>query len=246
MFPTLELGPLSLPTPELIILAAVWFGLWSSERLSTRHKVSANELYSLLVISLTAGVIGARLSFLLSSPRLLVKDPFSLISLNLDMFDPAAGVIIGAAGFLVYASKKQIRLLRALDSIVPFLGVLQLGFGLSHLASGQAYGAPTSLPWGIDLWGRIRHPSQLYEIIVGSLILLWIWTNKVKIPGTGFTIFLALSAGARLFLEAYRGDSQLLSSGLRIVQIYSWLLLAASLWALGHLRKNSKAVENDS
>jgi len=47
--------------------------------------------------------------------------------------------------------------------------------------------------------------------------------------GQRFLTFLTLSAGARLFLEAYRGDS-VLWGGFRSAQVIAWLILAICLW----------------
>jgi len=46
-------------------------------------------------------------------------------------------------------------------------------------------------------------------------------------------LFLGLSAAARIFLEAFRGDSLFMLGGLRQAQIIAWLVLALCLWQLG-------------
>ncbi|HNB54600.1 MAG TPA: prolipoprotein diacylglyceryl transferase, partial [Anaerolineales bacterium] len=84
-----------------------------------------------------------------------------------------------------------------------------------------------------------RHPVQLYEAVAALGILFALWpgggwlARKLAFPGHSFLLFLALSAGARLFLEAFRGDSVTLPNGWRVAQILAWLVLAASLWVLG-------------
>jgi prolipoprotein diacylglyceryltransferase len=54
-----------------------------------------------------------------------------------------------------------------------------------------------------------------------------------------FLSFVASSALARLFLEAFRGDSLLLAGGLRAAQVEAWIILAASLYGLYRLQKKS-------
>jgi phosphatidylglycerol:prolipoprotein diacylglycerol transferase len=111
---------------------------------------------------------------------------------------------------------------------------------LAHLASGSAFGKETSLPWGMQLWGAMRHPSQVYESFASLLILCLLWFQKTDPrPGIHFLTFAALTSGARLFLEAFRGDSMLILDGLRVAQVAAWILLALSLFFLDRVSKNS-------
>jgi prolipoprotein diacylglyceryltransferase len=57
-----------------------------------------------------------------------------------------------------------------------------------------------------------------------------IWFRKSESPpGILFLNFSALTAGARLFLEAFRGDSALMFGGLRLAQVIAWIVLALVL-----------------
>ena len=109
-----------------------------------------------------------------------------------------------------------------LDALTPLLAVMAIALGLSHLASGAAFGATTQVPWGIELWGAKRHPSQVYEILAAVAILLILWPGKwgeQEPAGRYFLLFVTLSALAQLILEAFRGDSLLLPGGWRAAQI---------------------------
>jgi phosphatidylglycerol:prolipoprotein diacylglycerol transferase len=107
---------------------------------------------------------------------------------------------------------------------------LAIGLSLSHLAAGTAFGSPTDLPWGIDLWNATRHPTQVYDLIAALLIFAFVWFRRTdSTPGTEFLLFTALTAGAHLFLEAFRGDSTLILGGVRLGQVVAWLVLALAL-----------------
>jgi len=58
-------------------------------------------------------------------------------------------------------------------------------------------------------------------------------------------LFGALSAGAWLFIEAFRGDSVVLPNGVRVAQIAAWLVLTVSLWGLGKIRGRGRAERPD-
>jgi prolipoprotein diacylglyceryltransferase len=155
------------------------------------------------------------------------------------MLDPTGGAAVALIAMLIYGNRKKIALWSTLDALTPFLAVMSLALSLSHLASGNAYGVPTSLPWGIQLWGAQRHPTQIYEIIAAGLILGWICFQALKhtLP-TGRTIsqFVALTAGAQLLIMGFRGDQVLRVFGLRGDQVAAWFILGAALIGMRRFR----------
>jgi phosphatidylglycerol:prolipoprotein diacylglycerol transferase len=236
MLPTLQVGPLAVPVPALLVLLGIWLGLSLAERAAPRYGVDPNHLYNLVLIALVGGLVGARLAYALRYPALFAGRPLDLLSRDLALLDPLGGVAIALIAALVYAQRRQMPFWSTLDALTPGLAVMGVGLGLSHLASGSAFGSPSNLPWAIELWGAPRHPVQVYETILAALILVAVWPAKGWIrptrPGMLFLSFTALSALSRLFLEAFRGDSTLWFDGLRSAQIIAWLVLAASLWLL--------------
>ncbi len=247
MFPILQLGPLAIQTPGLILLAGLWLGLTLAESYSHRFKVQPVDLYNLVFTALISGILGARLTFAVRHPLAFVSSPISLLSLNPDLFDPTGGLVIAIATALMYGSRKHINLWSALDALTPILSTLSVAIGLAHLASGTAFGSQTDLPWGIDLWGVIRHPTQIYEIMAAGIILWFTWPSRMKNLAVGgyFVRFMALSAGARLFLEAFRGDSILLPNGLRVAQLIAWIVLVVSLWGSHRFDRSNKPKNPD-
>ena len=54
-----------------------------------------------------------------------------------------------------------------------------------------------------------------------------------------------MTAGARLFLEAFRGDSALVAGGLRVAQLLSWSVLAVCLWVISRMIAEKKEETNE-
>lgn len=249
MLPVVNIGPLALQTPGLALLIGLWLGLGLAEKYSARRGVPPNLLYNLAFVALTSGVIGARLAYLIRYPEAFASSPLSLLSLNPGLLDPSGGLAVGAIGGVIYAQHKKMALWPTLDALTPFLAVMAVALGVSHLASGAAFGAAAQIPWAMELWGARRHPSQVYEILAAAAILAVLWPGRwsEKEPaGRYFLWFVALSAAARLFLEGFRGDSLLLAGGWRAAQAAAWLLLAASLWGIKRLSINQKTLEGGS
>ena len=103
--------------------------------------------------------------------------------------------------------------------------------GLAHIASGQAFGAPTSLPWAVELWGAKRQPSQFYETAgaLAVLLLLWRQFEVIGLPGMLFLKFAALTSGLVIFLSAFRGDSLLILGTIRQDQLLALGVLGLAL-----------------
>ncbi|NWG07921.1 MAG: prolipoprotein diacylglyceryl transferase [Chloroflexi bacterium] len=226
------------PRHLILLVLALWLGLTLAEKRTDRHGISKDALNNLVYYSILGYIIGGRVLFALSNIPAFTKSPLSLFSVNVDLFDPLGALV--AAGMVggIYGYRQKLPLWGTLDALTPFFATLAVGLHLAHLAAGTAFGSPTSLPWGIDLWNAARHPSQIYELTASLVILGLLWFPKPKPqPGMLFLTFAALTAGARLFLEAFRGDSTLVFGGLRLAQVAAWVVLAAALIASESLRK---------
>jgi phosphatidylglycerol:prolipoprotein diacylglycerol transferase len=104
---------------------------------------------------------------------------------------------------------------------------------MANILSGDAFGSPSSVPWAIYLWDENRHPSQIYETLAALLVFGVEWKQPLGRPraGVNFLLVVALSAAARVFLEAFRGDSLIWPGGFRAAQVVGLVVLAAS-WRL--------------
>lgn len=228
------------PRHFILLVAALWIGLTLAEKRSERHGVSKEQLNNLTFNSLIAYVVGGRLLFALSNFSAFVQSPLSIFSPNPDLFDPTGGLVVSILVGFIYGQRQKLQLWGTLDAMTPIFTVLAIGLSLAHLAAGTAFGSPTALPWGIDLWNATRHPSQIYELLASLLIFGLIWFPRLDSPpGILFLNFTALTAGSRLFLEAFRGDSTLVFGGYRLAQVIAWIALAAALFAGMSIRRRA-------
>ena len=234
MLPTLAIGPITLPVPAVLILLALWLGMSQSEKFATRLEIKEKTFSSLLFIALLATILGARISYAARYPGAFIASWTSFFSLNLAMMDWLGGVLLGALALFIFISRHSLPLWRVLDALAPMLALLQVAINLADFASGTAYGTPTSLPWGIYLWGAFRHPQQLYAALfsLGIAFLLYPRKHQTWQPGIRLISLVSLSALARIFLEYFRADSRLIFAGIRLPQISALVILVFSLWVL--------------
>jgi phosphatidylglycerol---prolipoprotein diacylglyceryl transferase len=248
MLPIVNLGPLAIPVPALVVLAGIWICIYLAEKFAPRFGLSAAKISSLIILMLVSGVIGARLTYLLRYPEAFIQHPADILSRSPGLLDPFGGITLAVITGYVYALRKGLPLWATLDALTPGLAALAICISLSNLASGDAFGKPTDLPWGIYIWGDYRHPIQIYEIILLTLLFGFIITNTKKMvaakPGTLFLTFLASCSVIYLFVEAFRGDSLLFMETYRTVQLIAWLVLALSLWGIReHLGKHTESIQ---
>jgi len=244
MFPIIQIGPVALQAPGLLLLISLWIGITLAEKSAKKNKVSAEMLSNLILIALIAGIIGARIAYAARFPSAFLSSPLSLFSLNPGLLDIGGGVFAAVIGALIYGQRKKMPIWNTLDALVPFFGMLAIGLATANLASGDAFGMESDLPWAIELWGAKRHPSQVYTIFAALVTLNLLWPPKQDSPsptGTSFLAFVAFTAGYNLFLEAFRGDSTLIFGGIRTTQVVALIVLAAALWLLDRKKTQPSA-----
>lgn len=216
------------PRHMILLVLAAWIGLTLAEKRADRYGITKDDLNNVTFYGLIAFILGGRVSFVLQNIPAFSKSPLGIFSINPDLFDPLGGLVIAGLAAFVYGQRRKLALWPTLDALTPFFAVIAVGLGLSHLAAGTAFGTPTELPWGIDLWNATRHPTQVYEILASILTFGLLWFKKEDSPsGMLFLLFAALTATWNLFLQAFRGDSTLLFGGIRQAQVIAWVVLAA-------------------
>ena len=241
MFPFLRLGPFLVQLPGLALLLGAWVGAWLAEKEAARFKLDPALVYNLIFYGLVAGVVGARLFYAARYLNIYLANPLSLFALTPATLDPSAGLLIGFAAAALYGRQHNLPLRPTLDVLAPGLGAFMVAFGLAHFLSGDAFGAPayrhdnvTPLPWSVYLWYDYRHPSQIYETLTAFAVFILVWRRPARreAQGLNFLLVVALSAAARVFLEAFRGDSVIWAGGFRAAQIVGLVVLGACAWLM--------------
>ncbi len=247
MLPVLNLGPLSLPVPQFVLLIGFWVGTVLSERKSKPLVDDPGFIDRLLWSSMLAGILGARFSYFARNPAAFNGEYLSLLSLNLNLFDPLGGLLIALTVSLFIVSRSKISPLLVLDSITPFLAIFTAAFHLSRLAAGTGFGVLTELPWAINLWGGYRHPVQLYYLLGSLITLSVILTFLIKYSytqGFVFFVFVLLTCSYLLFFSRFETSDILIFAVIRLNQILFWVGSVISLVFLNKLTHNNIQVHS--
>ncbi len=208
---------LTLKTLNILVLAGFIFAGIFSIRYTERHKMNSTFLIRYFPHLFTGAILGGRLFYVFESWNVVMQNPISslyLWDLNYSFF----GVTIGVMGTLYLLSRKGKENFWAwVDVIILSIVAIMIFTHIGRFFSGDYYGTPTKLPWGISFsTDKIPflipiHPIQLYASLA-SLILLGYSVKRSKrthLPGVVGTRALTFYAIAMLGIDFLRGDPTL-------------------------------------
>ena len=221
------------PRGMILVIASVWIGLSLAERRASLNQISKDDLNSLTFACLLGYIIGGRVFYIGAHIREFAQSPLSVFSPNPSLFDSISAFAVALLIGFIYGQRKKLSLWSTLDALTPLFAALAIGVCLWNLASNAILGKATELPWGMVLRGETRHPVLMYELIASLLTFTLVWFKKHD-PRYGilFLTFAAWSASARLALESFRAQSVFIVNGVRLEQVVSWLVLAATFYLL--------------
>lgn len=246
MLPTLNVAGLALPTAPLLTIISFWVATWLAAREGKRLGLNEDVIFNASFYGALAGLIGARLWYVLRFWPFYADRPGEIFSLNLITLASFEGIVTGIVVAVIYLQRSKIRGARFLDALAPGLAALAVGLSLADLAAGTAFGAPAELPWSISLWNTSRHPTQIYDAILSLGILIvslrMLRDRPLPMAGRIFGVFVVLLSATRLFSEGFRGDSTLFGDGWRTMQFVWMFLMLVTLIVLARTDTRHKAV----
>lgn len=176
---------------------------------------SPDLVIDLVLLLVLAGIIGARLAYvLLYEPRYYWHHPLRILMIQEGGLAFYGSLVFGLVAGYLYLKKAGVPYLEFLDLAAP---PLALGYAVARIGCfmrGCCYGEPSSLPWAmvfpaVDMVPR--HPTQLYSSLAGLLIffILERLFRRPRFRGQIFSLFLVLYGLSRALIELFRENNQL-------------------------------------
>jgi phosphatidylglycerol:prolipoprotein diacylglycerol transferase len=246
LFPILNIGGLAIQLPGLILLLGYWLSLNLAGRRAKSRGVSEDAIFNAGFIALSAGLVGARLGYVILHWSAYQNDLAGIVALTTGALSTPVGIPVGLGTAALALRRYQMRLAVLLDALAPGLALMLAFVSLADLSSGSSYGTISDLPWAIELWGAHRHPTQVYELLAALTCLGLLQWARPRSPYDGFlfALFVFVYGAARLFLEAYRADPWLLPGGYRTVQVIGFGMVAVSLWSMSQRLSQTSPMSN--
>ena len=235
MVPTLLIGPAAIPTYPFFLLLAFWAGLWLAAKQAVRFGLDGDHIYNAGLYGLLAGIIGARLWFVLSHWENYAADLTQALSLSRSALSTGEGLIIAGLVVLIYLQRHEVPLGAFLDAAAYGLALAIIIGNIGAFLGGEALGAVSKLPWAIELVGTARHPIQLYEAVAGLVILVVLFVTRYRPwPGFLFWLFIVLYGISRLLLEIFRSRPDIIGDGFLTVQIFALFAVVTALAVMAY------------
>lgn len=233
MLPRLvELGPVTIYSFGVLVLAGFLAGAWWAMRLARERGLPAEVLADAAMVILLAGIAGARLLFVALHAGYYAGRPLEIVDLRQGGMSFHGGLAAGVLAGWWCVRRAGAPFLPLADAVAPGLA-LGYAFGrVGCLLNGCCYGVPTTLPWGLHFPEgdpHLRyHPTQLYSAAAG-LVLWLLLTAAYRRPHRGGQILALFLAG----YSVYRWAVELLRSGVTARVLLPGLTEAQALSILG-------------
>ena len=219
----------------LIALGMVLATLLTYKR-APRHGLEPDRVLDFILICIPAGIIGARLYYVVFNWSMYEGDFLKIINLRLGGLAIHGGLIFGIAAAVILCAVWKIRPLNVMDLAVPGVALAQAIGRWGNYFNSEAHGGPTDLPWAVMVNGQTYHPTFLYESIWCFLLFLFLiyMDNHRRFEGQIFLLYGILYSVERFFVEALRTDSlmigpfkqaQVLSLSVIIVFTIAYMIL---------------------
>ena len=215
----------------VIIVVSILIGQWIASIETRRRGEDPDHLWDGLVWAIPAGMIGARLWYVVNDiaggGTAYIDDPLRILRLREGGLHFYGAILFGALAFWIFARRRKLDIWLLLDAVGPALLIAQGIARIANFINQELYGQPTSLPWGVKIDPQHRippyhqldlypettrfHPTFFYEMaynILAGLFLMAItrqYKDKER-PGAAFAGWLILAGVGRQIIEFFRPD----------------------------------------
>jgi phosphatidylglycerol:prolipoprotein diacylglycerol transferase len=260
-FPSIHLGPLHLRTFGLVVAIGVLIGAWLAARYGEEYGIPRDTTYSLAMRMVVFGVIGARLTWVISHTD-QIHSPVDVIAVWQGGLQFSGGFVLAVVvGYPVYRHWNRLTRWHSLDG---YAYGLTIGLGIGRIACtsvGEHFGRVSHFALAVRYdGGAVREPTlggrslqigmefhntAIYELIYMAVLFLFLtWLLYLRkrrpSPGTALGIFCLYYGVMRFASDSLRvNDERVL--GLTGAQYLCLALLPTSAWILLRVRKQLAA-----
>lgn len=236
----LSIGSFHIYWYSVLIALGIIIGLYLLIKEAKKQNISQDTIIDIAFYTIIWGIIGARIYYVIFNIKPYLSNPLSILYIWEGGLAIYGGIIGGFITLIYQTKKKNIKLSKLTDMIVPSLILAQAIGRWGNFFNQEAHGSIVSLEFlkklhlpnfiikGMYINGKYYHPTFLYEslwCLLGFILLIIIRKlyNKRK-DGTLTYIYLIWYGIGRFFIESLRTDSLYLGI-FRISQIVSIIII---------------------
>lgn len=213
MYPVLfEVFGIKVHSFGVLLVLAFFAGVWMARKRAPRYGLTPDDVNDVAFWALLAGILGARIAFILTELPHYIKNPQELLSLQFQGLTSFGGLIAGALAALLWARIRGKSIPALVDALAPPLLLAHAIGRIGCLLNGCCYGSECALPWAIQVPDAegYYHPAQVYDAafnIAAMFLLLRIEARKALAPGQVAALFFVLHGFARFVYEFWRAGA---------------------------------------
>jgi len=228
-----KIGFISIHGYGLMIGIGILCALVIAGKRAKKKGLDADFVYSLGMVSLVFGFIGAKLLYCIVEINVFLNEPMRILSGS--GFVLYGGIIGGILAAMIYCKLKRFSFLQYFDLTAPSVALAQ-GFGrIGCFLAGCCYGRETDTAIGIAFHnspiapnGVKLIPTQLFSSAGDFLIavVLLVYARKGRRRGKVGALYLVLYSVGRFIIEFFRNDYRGSIAILSTSQFISLIILA--------------------
>jgi len=248
----IKIGSITIYGYGLMIGIGVICALLVASRRAKNKGLNPDVVYSLGIVALIFGFIGAKLLYCIIEIKEFFNNPLQILSGS--GFVVYGGLIGGILAAMIYCRKKRLSFFRYFDLTAPSIALAQ-GFGrIGCFLAGCCYGCETNSFIGIIFHNSAIAPNDI-KLIPTQLLssagnflfaaILLLYARKERRAGKIGALYLILYSIGRFIIEFFRNDYRGSIGVLSTSQFISIIILAIGL-ALFFMYKAPRINEEDN
>lgn len=256
----------------IAVVIGMMGGLFIMSHEAKRLGENEDKYWDLGIITLLAGVIGARIFYVVFAWEYYKDNLLSIFNLRLGGLAIYGGVFGALIAVFVYGRIQKISFPRMIDCISPGLLIGQIIGRWGNFFNREVFGGYTNSILAMQLpvtavreqgeiteqmWDNLVnisgtdfiqvHPTFLYEGLwnIGVFALIWLYRKNKKFDGEVFLLYLLGYGIGRFWIEAVRTDQLLIAgTNLPVSQVISGVFVVLAVGIMIKKRKNDKKSQN--
>lgn len=205
-----ELGPLKVHWYGIMYLVGFAGGWWLGRVRAAKPGSTwrAQDVDDVVFFAMLGVILGGRIGYVLFyGLEFWAEDwlyPIKIWAGGMSFHGGLLGVLV-AISLFAYRRKRHVA--DVFDFAAPMPGIGLLAGRLGNFINGELWGRTTTVPWGFQVNGEVRHATQLYEAVLEGIVLsaiLWWYTSRPKPRLAPAGLFLVLYGSSRVIVEFWR------------------------------------------
>ncbi|WP_219417182.1 prolipoprotein diacylglyceryl transferase [Pseudonocardia nigra] len=259
-------GPIPIRAYALCIIAGIVVAVLWGERRFVARGGEPGTVVDIAVFAVPFGLVGGRLYHVATDWRTYFGpggNPIEALYIWQGGLGIWGAIALGGVGAWIGCRRRGVPLPFFADAVAPGIVTAQAIGRLGNWFNQELYGAPTTLPWGLEIYERVDpvtgapdplegvaidptpiavvHPTFLYELLWNlGVAALVVWADRRFRLGHGraFAVYVAGYTAGRFFIEQMRTDYATRVFGdLRVNVVVSALVFLGAVLYIALVRK---------